>query len=68
MSFLRTAASRSLRTALPRAAVPRVAAPRVATASNSFVTWAPTSEPKVSAVQQNPGPPPPPENIGVDAV
>lgn len=36
--------------------------------SNTFVTWAPVSEPKLSDIQQNPGPPPPVENIGVDAV
>ncbi|PWN37803.1 NAD(P)-binding protein [Meira miltonrushii] len=53
---------------MARSAAIRPAPLASAARSNNFVTWAPTSEPKLSAVQQNPGPPPPVENIGVDAV
>lgn len=71
-SLARSAAPRSsMRAAVGSAS--RLNMARTATASpaslkNTFVTWAPTSEPQLSSVQQNPGPPPPVENIGVDAV
>lgn len=46
----------------------RAAVTPIINRTNNFVTWAPSSEPTLSEVQQNPGPPPPVENIGVDAV
>ncbi|CEH14783.1 sorbose reductase sou1 [Ceraceosorus bombacis] len=76
MSFLRSAlpATRgALRTGTASSALPKLATASKAglaspMAPRNFVTWFPTSEPRLSEVQQNPGPPPPVENIGVDAV
>lgn len=66
---LRSAAAASSRVQL--AAAPRSLAAAGSTMmgnKNTFVTWFPTSEPRQSEIQQNPGAPPPVENIGVDAV
>ena len=67
-STLRTAALGKNAASAAQVNLNRSAIASPASLSNSFVTWAPTSEPKLSAKQQNPGPPPPVENIGVDAM